>query len=306
MIELTVNEVPDGKRLKSYIGDIYPALKPSVLLKALQGGDIKVNGERQKKNIELEPGDVIRIFIPDEELGVQPPLEFVYEDENIMIVNKQPGISTFDDKNNGAPNILSMADAHMRETGEYNADLLNIPYLVHRLDHFTGGLIVVAKHESAYKALLEAFSQRRIRKFYQAVVCGRVEPPAAQLHDFLVKDAANARVRISKAQVKNSMPVVTRYRTVRAAEELTLLEVELVTGRTHQIRAHLAFYGHPVLGDDKYGDRRMNKKYNANYQALWAHKLIFDIGTGHFMEYLNGRVFETKNISLPYSTQEIF
>lgn len=305
MQSLNAKDIPEGKTLKSYISDIYPLLHQSILLKALQKGDIKVNGARQKKNIVLTEGDSIEVFIPDEELGDESSLEFVFEDENLMIINKKPGISSFDDKNNGAANILSMAEIHMQKNGEYNPRLLNIPYLCHRLDHYTGGLLVLAKNEHSNDALTEAFAERRIRKFYQAVVCGTPEPPAAQLHDFLVKDDAAAKVKITKERVKNSLPVVTRYKTLASAEGLSRLEIELVTGRTHQIRAHMAFYGYPVLGDDKYGNRRINKQYSASYQALWATKLIFELGTGHFMEYLNKQVVETKNIAFPAIVQEL-
>jgi 23S rRNA pseudouridine955/2504/2580 synthase len=305
MQTLKVNDIPEGKTLKSYIGDVYPKLKPSILAKAMAGGDVKLNGERQRKNVPISQGDEIHVYLNDEELGVMPSLEFVYEDDNLMIVNKQPGISSFDDKNNGAPNILDMAEAYMREKGEYKPELMNTPFLCHRLDHYTGGLMVVAKHEHAYKFLLEAFQERRIRKFYQAILCGQLEPPAAQLHDFLIKDANAAKVRIEKKQVKNSIPVVTRYKTLSANDDLSRVEIELVTGRTHQIRAHMAFYKHPVLGDDKYGNRRMNKKYGADYQVLWANKLIFEVGAGNFLEYLNKQVFETKNIVFPESVKDV-
>ena len=305
MIECTVNDTPEGKTLKSYIQDMYPNLKQSTLMKALKEGDIKVNGERQRKNIVLNEGDILNIYITDEELGAMPPLQIVYEDENLMIVNKMAGISCFDDKNNGAPNVLSQVEARMRAQGEYHADILNVPYLCHRLDHHTGGLLVFAKHEHSYKFLMDAFAERRIRKFYQAIVCGQPEPPQAQLHDFLVKDANAAKVKIFKAQVKNAVPIVTRYGTLGVKDSLTRVEVELVTGRTHQIRAHLAFYGYPILGDDKYGDRKMNKKYGAGYQALWSTRLIFNVGTGHFMEYLNKQVFETDHIVFPDCVEEL-
>ena len=169
---------------------MYPGLKQSTLMKALKNGDIKVNDERQRKNIVLSDDDNLKIYITDEELGTTAPLEIVYEDENMMIVNKPAGISCFDDQNSGAANILSMVEEHMRDQGEYNADILNVPYLCHRLDHHTGGLLVFAKHEHSYKFLIDAFTERRIRKFYQTIVSGNPQPPQAQLHDFLVKDAA--------------------------------------------------------------------------------------------------------------------
>jgi 23S rRNA pseudouridine955/2504/2580 synthase len=305
MIECIVKNITEGKTLKSYIMDMYPQLKQSTLQKALKNGDIKVNGERQRKNIALNDDDQLKIYITDEELGTCPPLEIVYEDENLMIVNKMAGISCFDDKNTGAANILTQVEAHMRDRGQYNADILNVPYLCHRLDHHTGGLLVFAKHEHSYKFLMDAFTERRIRKFYQTIVCGHPEPAQAQLHDFLVKDAAAAHVKIFKSQVKNAVPIFTRYATLGTKDDLTRLEVELVTGRTHQIRAHLAYYGYPVLGDDKYGDRKLNKKYGASYQALWATRLLFNLGTGHFMEYLNKQSFETTHIVFPDFVEEL-
>lgn len=305
MIEHTVANIPEGKMLKSYLGDLYPNLKSSVIEKALKKGDVKVNNTRQRRNILLNEGDTIKFYLTDEQLGANQPLEIVYEDENLLIMNKMPGISCIDDKFTGTVNIVSLAEEHMKEKGDYNRDILNVPFLCHRLDHNTGGLLVIAKHEQANEFIMEAFAERRIRKFYQAIVCGKPQPPQAQLHDFLIKDAVASRVKIFKNQVKNSVPVVTRYATLNSREELSRLEIELVTGRTHQIRAHLSFYGYPVLGDDKYGSRRMNKKYGASYQALWATRLIFNIGTGHFMEYLNNKVFETNHIEFPASIKEM-
>jgi len=305
MVEHIVTNIPGGKMLKSYLVDLYPNLKPSIIEKALKKGDIKVNNTRQRKNVLLAGGDNIKVYLTDEELGVNPPLEIVYEDENLLIINKIPGISCIDDKLTGTVNIVSLAEAHMKQKGDYNRDLLNVPFLCHRLDHHTGGLLVIAKHEHANEFIMDAFAERRIRKFYQAIVCGKPQPPQSQLHDFLLKDAAASKVKIFKNQIKNSVPVVTRYATLSSNEELTRLEIELVTGRTHQIRAHLSFYGHPVLGDDKYGNRKINKKFNASYQVLWATRLIFNIGTGHFMEYLNKKVFETDHIEFPTSVMKL-
>ncbi len=305
MVELTAKNLPEGKTLKSYILDIYPFLRQSVIKRALLKGDIRINDGRVRKNIVLMEGDVINIYIPEEELGFTPSLELVYEDENIMIINKFPGISSFDDRNDGSLNIMQLAAEHMKEKGEYDINILNVPYLCHRLDHFTGGLLLIAKNEQSSEFIHKAFRERRIRKFYQAIVCGTPEPKEAQLHDFLLKDPVFSRVKIYENQIPNTVPIVTRYRTISSIVDLSRLEIELVTGRTHQIRAHMAFYGYPVLGDDKYGGRQMNKKYNADYQALWATRLVFDTGGGHFMEYLNKKVFETINISFPDSVIEL-
>ena len=298
MLKFTVPEGQDGRPVKSCILDFLPEMKPSQADRLLRGGDVRVNGQRAKKGAVCE-GDLLELYLSDDYAQFIPAPDIVFEDKNLMILNKQPGISCVPDKEDGKPTLYTIAREHMRETGEYNESSLTVPYICHRLDHFTGGLVIVAKSRGIFEQMLSAFKQRQIQKFYKCIVCGVPARSQADLHNYLLKDAKNARVQILDAPRGRAQPILTRYRTLRTVEDLSMLEVELVTGRTHQIRAHLAHVGTPILGDDKYGNRRMNKKYAVRHQALWSYKLVFHTAKNSGLEYLHERVFVTENIQFP-------
>lgn len=300
MLRLEVPAGQEGAPLKRCLQDMLPRLRAGNLQKMLKQGDVRVNGVRVRRELAVHAGDVIELYLQRQYAELLPTCQVEYEDANLMLLNKPPGISCVPDRDDGKPTLGTVAEEHMRATGELDVARGVVPYVCHRLDYYTGGLVIVAKQEIIYDAVLEALRQRRIRKFYQCIVKGAPNPAAAELDDFLVKDARAARVRIVKRQLPGALPIATRYRTLKSNGALSLLEVELVTGRTHQIRAHLASVGHPVLGDDKYGDRRLNKKHGVQYQALWACRLELPVGKNNPLEYLDGRVFEAGDVCLPY------
>lgn len=277
-----------------------PEMRMGDIQKLMKKGDVKLNGVRTKKDVPVKTGDVIEVYVEADYASFLPGPDIVYEDENIILFNKQPGISCVSDKPDGKPTLYSIAEEYMKRTGEFDINGLSVPYICHRLDHYTGGIVIVAKSQLYFEYIFEAFKQRRIRKFYKAIVCGRPDPERQELHDYIEKDALGAKVKVLKAPNKNTLPAVTRFTLEKSNGEVSLLDVELVTGRTHQARAHLASAGLPILGDDKYGNRKMNKKYAARYQALWAYKIIFETGKNNCLEYLNERTFETDHILLPY------
>lgn len=292
MVELKVSSDYNKKTLKTFIMDMYPALKQSVFLDALKNGDIKVNGQRERHNIELLEDDQVTVYIDNNNLNLNLSLDIIYEDPHVLVINKQSGISVNDDKQIGSFSIYSLATERMQNQDEIINCISNVPHLVHRLDHYTGGLMIIAKSDLAADILVNAFRERKISKYYHAVVIGTPSPQSAQLHDHLTKDAASSRVHIHKNPTSKSLPIVTRYETIKTDGKLSLLEVELVTGRTHQIRAHLAFAGHPILGDDKYGRRIANKLYKQKHQLLFANRMVFHLGPNHILSYLNNKVFE--------------
>ncbi|MDP2892439.1 MAG: RluA family pseudouridine synthase [Bacillota bacterium] len=231
-------------------------------------------------------------------------LDIAYEDPNILVVNKSAGISVTDDREDGSENLTSLVLEYLIGKKEYAPGLDFAAAPCHRLDHFTGGLTVFAKTPEVLDEVLEAFKERRVKKFYHCIVKGTPERHSAELNHYLKKDAIAAKVKITGKPVKGAVPICTRYRTICGNGVITLLEVELVSGRTHQIRAHLAYIGHPLLGDDKYGNWTLNKKYKSHYQALWATRLQFYFNDASLLKYLNTRRITTNRWQFPEKAEQ--
>ncbi|MDF2985708.1 MAG: pseudouridine synthase, RluA family [Eubacterium sp.] len=288
-------EKHDGKRIEKVIRDFYPNLSSGMLFKALRKKDIKVNGVRIKEDYSVSEGDKIEIYIIDDFLlgKVDEGYSTVFEDSNILIVNKAQGIPVHPDNNQTEATLIDRLQ-------KIHGPQLS---LCHRLDRNTGGLVILAKNHSSLEIMLEKIKDREIQKYYTCIVSGIMEKKQAELVDYLEKNDKISKVFISDKRSRDSLEIVTRYRVIKALENLSLLEVELVTGRTHQIRAHLAHYGHPIIGDGKYGRNIENRKFNAKYQMLCASKLIFDFKTpsGH-LDYLKGR---TVSIAPPFELEQI-
>lgn len=228
----------------------------------------------------------------------EEPLDIAYEDSNIIIINKRPGVSVVDDKEDER-HLTARVTAYLICKGEFREGMDFAPSPCHRLDHYTGGLTIFAKSEEALDAMYDAFKERRVRKFYQCIVKGVPQVQSAELTHFLKKDASASRVRIYQDPVKGALPICTRYRLLKSSSSISLLEVELVTGRTHQIRAHLSFIGHPILGDDKYGEWSFNHKYKARYQALWSTEVRFFFNQASALAYLDGATVKAGYVSFP-------
>lgn len=285
-------------RLDKYLMQQYPALGPGRLNKALRENKIKVNGKKQPLATRVQNGDIIKLFLLDEQLGLtaqqgpvflaaRAPAEFIYESDDIIVANKPAGVPVDGAE---ADTLLNRVCRTLYQAGHYND--AQPPRLCHRLDTGTSGLILLAKTAAAEEYLMTAIKERAIRKRYLCVTFGRPAQPAATLHDHLYKDAERGIVYVKHEASPGAKEIITGYETVAVSGRLALLKVELITGRTHQIRAHLASIGCPILGDSKYGNNAANRELKLRYQALCAWELSFPkkIAPAKF-QYLTGKTF---------------
>lgn len=283
MRELCV-QTPRSVRLEQYLLRQFPALSAGSLHKALRENKLKLNGKKQPLGTLVQSGDVIRLYLREEQLC--PAAEFLYEDENILVAVKPAGIAVEGE----GDTLLARVQQTLAQDGRL--DPAAPPVLCHRLDTGTSGLVLLAKTPAAEAFVTAAIRSRAIGKRYLCVTFGRPQPPAATLRGWLRKDAAAGRVQVLNRAAPGAKEIVTKYETLAVSGRLALLQVDLITGRTHQIRAHLASIGCPVLGDSKYGNNAANRELRFRYQALcaWELEMPARIDDPAFA-YLAGQVF---------------
>ena len=225
-------------------------------------------------------------------------LDIIYEDGNVILCNKKAGVLCHPDNREYVDTLIGRIKRYLYEKGEYEPEKESsfTPSLVNRIDRNTAGIVIGAKTAEALRILNQKMKDREMHKLYLCVVHGEM-PKEGLLEGYLIKDEDKNRVRISKKKLPDSKEIKTKYRTLGFDGNLSLLEVELLTGRTHQIRAHLASIGHPLLGDGKYGTNSQNKKYGYKKQCLCSYRLIFDFTTdAGELEYLNHKEFQVENV----------
>ena len=257
---------------------------------AIRERQVRLDGERVSGETRVRAGQELRAYFPKAALAAaerEPkPVEVVYEDAQVLLIAKPQGLPAQNEEDPASGDTaLTRAIAHVAASEE-KTDRVR---LCHRLDVQTGGLLLLTKTDEAYAAALDAFTRRTMRKWYVCRVKGCPAQPEGTLRAWLRKDAALARVSVTDYPARGAQEIVTAYRVIEPGEQARL-QVELITGRTHQIRAHLAHIGHPVLGDDKYGDRALNRRLGLRRQQLWAWRLEFHAGGA--LAYLDGRAFE--------------
>lgn len=284
MKTLIVTSKEDGKKLNTYLTSHFPHLRQNAFYKALRKKDIRINGKRIAENIVLHTNDEVIVYIPDDILEGKLPqpihLQVVYEDPNIAVFFKPAGMEV-----EGPGSFTDFI--HQIRSSVYQP--------CHRLDRNTSGLILYAKTPEVLAILFEKFKKREIEKHYRATVIGIPKKKAAILTDFLFKDTKKSKVYVSSTPKPGYVKIITQYKVLSSdpISNTSVLDVQIHTGRTHQIRAHLAFIGYPVLGDGKYGNNETNKRFHKNKQDLISCRLTFTFSTdAGILSYLKGKTIE--------------
>lgn len=305
MIEINIGENEAQQRtdrflrkyLKTYaLGDIY---------KLFRTNKIKVNDKRVKENYMLQLGDKVSLYIADVPAvpseraekargAAVTDLNIIYEDENIMIVNKPAGVLVHPDSPKDRDTLIDRVIAYLESKNAVDASLTFRPAICNRLDRNTGGLVIVAKNYSSLKQINRLIREKSITKLYKCIVKGKL-PEHGEIRNYLLKDEESNRVEIREHYQEEAKEVHTVYRTLKTNGSYSLMEIDLITGRSHQIRAHFSSIGHPLAGDVKYGDKTTNLYFKNNFklehQFLFAYKIIFN-KTWEHLKYLEGKSFE--------------
>lgn len=309
MKELSIGANDAGQRLDRFLAKAVPLLPASLAQKYIRIKRIKRNGARAERDARLEAGDVLQLYINDEFFDTPrednafltvavPKLTIVYEDENIMLVDKRPGLAVH--PHDGAEygrTLIDHIQAYLYQKHEWSPREENsfTPALCNRIDRNTGGIVIAAKTAEALRVMNQKIKDRELDKRYLAVVEGTPKPKEGSLKGYLFKDARKNRVFVTDTPQPGSKTCQTNYRTLANAGGLSLVECQLITGRTHQIRAQFAHAGHPLLGDGKYG--KLDKRFDRNYQALYSYRLTFAFTTdAGGLAYLNGKTFQVDRV----------
>lgn len=306
-IEITKND--SGQRLDKFLTKRFKNMPQSLMYKYIRTKYIKLNGKKCEISSRLNEGDILTLYIKDEFFEEQPDeydflkapikLDIIYEDENIMLLNKKPGLIVHPDENYHFDSLIARVQHYLYEKGEYEPKKENsfAPALVNRIDRNTGGIVIAAKNAETLRIMNQKVKDRELNKYYLCIALGIFEKKSDLLTGYLEKNESQNRVYISKKPTENSKTIKTKYKVLAEKNNFSLVEVDLLTGRTHQIRAHLASIGHPLLGDGKYGKNEINRKMGYKWQALYSYKLSFNFTTdGGILEYLNGRTFTAPEI----------
>ncbi len=309
MKELTIGPNDAGQRLDRFLAKAVPLLPASLAQKYIRLKRIKCNGKRIERDTRLNQGDVLQLYINDEFFDkprednayltvANPKLTVVYEDEHILLADKRPGLAVH--PHDGAEygrTLIDHIQSYLYQKREWRPREENsfTPALCNRIDRNTGGIVIAAKTAEALRVMNQKIKDRELDKRYLAIVEGTPRQKEGSLKGYLFKDAKKNRVFVSDTPQTGAKSCQTNYRVLTSQNGLSLVECELITGRTHQIRAQFAHAGHPLLGDGKYG--KLDKRFDRNYQALYSYKLTFDFSTeAGSLEYLNGKSFRVEKV----------
>lgn len=306
MRELTVNKNDAGQRLDKFILKTFKSMPPPLMYRFIRQKKIKVNRKRAEQNYMLVQGDIIQFFIPEEFFAegseefafmkLTPRIDVIYEDENIMLVNKKVGMIVHSDDDQVVDTLIDHIKAYLYRKGEYEPknEQSFAPSLCNRIDRNTGGIVIAAKNAEALRIINQKIKDNEITKRYLCAAHGTFEEKKGTLHGWLVKNSSTNMVKVYKSNqnTPDAKEIITKYNVLKTKNGISLVEVELVTGRTHQIRAHFSSIGHPLLGDGKYGVNREDKKIGYKFQALYSYKITFSfVNDDSCLSYLTGKTF---------------
>lgn len=266
------NETGAALSLTEFLSQNLAGVSLSAIKKQISLGEVRVDGVKTKQNVTVSPGSEISIFLPSS-LDTEPVIETVFADDNIIATVK--------------PRLMDTEHNLKRELEKKYGAL----FAVHRLDTNTEGLVLFARNSAAAQALTDGFRERKISKFYEALVEGTPEPKKRRMTAWLIKDPVKKISRVTDSPEKGAVKIVTAYEIIGEYDGYSKLAISIETGKMHQIRAHMAFIGHPVLGDGKYGNGETNKKYGYKYQQLTAVRLRFGALKSP-LSYLEGKTLE--------------
>lgn len=317
MKEFTIGKNDAGQRLDRWLAKTLPLLPAPLAQKYIRIKRVKLNGGRAQRDTRLQVGDVLQLYINDEFFDqptpenaflklFKPKLDILYEDEHILLVNKAPGMVVHADETEKVNTLINHIHAYLYQKKEWSPYWENAfaPALCNRIDRNTGGIVIAAKTAEALRVMNQKIRDRELEKRYLCVVLGRPSPAAGTLEGFLLKDEAKKQVSIRSKPVPGGRKAITKYRTLDTRGNLSLVECDLITGRTHQIRAMMAHAGHPLLGDGKYGTERINRQYGKKHQCLWSWKLTFQFTTdAGELAYLNGKSWQVEHVDF---VEELF
>ena len=309
MKEITIGSNDAGQRLDRFLAKAVPLLPASLAQKYIRIKRIKLCGKRVERDTRLQAGDVLQLYINDEFFDTPrqdnayltvavPSLRIVYEDEQILLVDKRPGLAVH--PHDGAEygrTLIDHIQSYLYQKREWRPREENsfTPALCNRIDRNTGGIVIAAKTAEALRVMNQKIKDRELDKRYLAIVEGIPRPREGSLKGYLFKDAKKNRVFVTDTPQTGAKSCQTNYKVLTSGSGLSLVECELITGRTHQIRAQFAHAGHPLLGDGKYG--KLDKRFDRNYQALYSYRLTFTFTTeAGALEHLNGQSFQVADV----------
>ncbi len=316
MRTLIIKQNDAGQRLDKFLTKTLKTLPVSLMYKQIRTKKIKVNRKRTEPNYILNTGDTVELFIADEFFEktksdfylsqCKPDIDIVYEDKNILLVDKKPGVIVHSDDKEETNTLINRIKTYLYQKGEYLPENENSfsPSLCNRIDRNTGGIVIAAKNVDSLRIINQKIKNREISKKYLLAAHGYFEKKQGIFKNYLIKDSKTNTVKIYDNHIKNSKAAETKHRVIEEKNGLSLIEAELLTGRTHQIRAQFSYSGHPLLGDGKYGINKEDRKSGYKCQALYSYKITFDFTSDSgILDYLKGKSFSVKSENIYFLSE---